>query len=134
MRTKFAIRQFDEHRYPVKAAEFLATNRVGEVFTSDAWGAYIIYRLHPQTRVFIDDRHDFYGEAFLRDYFRILNVTLGWQAVLDRHKVSWVLVSPDSALASTLKETPAWKVAYDDGVAILFSRGDPLMTASRPAR
>ncbi len=134
VRTKFAIRQFDEHRYPVKAAEFLATNRVGEVFTSDAWGAYIIYRLHPQTRVFIDDRHDFYGEAFLRDYFRILNVTLGWQAVLDRHKVNWVLVSPDSALASTLKETPAWKVAYDDGVAILFSRGDPLMGASRPAR
>ena len=36
------------------------------VFTSDLWGGYMIYRLYPRTKVFVDGRSDMYGEAFAK--------------------------------------------------------------------
>src|SRR5262249_2440833 len=118
---------FDEKRFPVKAAEFIARQETPDrLFTPDVWGGYLIYTLYPRLQLFMDDRHDFFGQSFLESYLKVIGVNLGWRSVLDKYRVNWILISPDSALSNTLKEVPDWKILYDDGVAVLFERRVPV--------
>jgi len=119
---------FDSKRLPVGATEFIARQSVHDhVFNPDAWGGYLIFRLYPNFRVYVDDRHDLYGEAFLKEYLKAMDAELGWQQVLDEQKIEWVLIPPKTALSNILKETQDWKVAYDDGTAIIFQRARPTL-------
>lgn len=114
---------FSGKRFPVAAADYLAAHHIrSQVFNPDYWGGYLIYRLGPGYKVFMDDRHDFYGEPFVRDYVKVKDIQPGWQDVLEMQRVNWVLIPPDWALANALKELPQWRVLYDDHRAILFAR------------
>jgi hypothetical protein len=117
---------FDEKTLPVKAAQFVAQRGIRDhLFSSDTWGAYLIYRLYPGTEVYFDDRHDFYGEAFVKEYGKAISGSGSWQEPLDRYQVKWVLMPVDSPLSSLLRESHDWRAEYDDGVAIIFSRASP---------
>ncbi len=118
---------FSGQRFPVAAADFLAAQGIrSQVFNPDYWGGYLIYRLGPGYKVFMDDRHDFYGEPFVRDYLKVKHIEPGWQQVLEKQRVNWVLIPPDWTLANALKELPQWRVLYDDHRAILFARVSPI--------
>jgi len=114
---------FDTKRFPVGAVSYLEQRNVeGPIFTPDFWGGYLIYRLYPQTKVVIDDRHDFYGEQFLKSYLRTMHAESAWKDFLDRHDVRYIVVPKDSALANILLETPDWRSIYSDTVASAFVR------------
>ncbi|MFB3916605.1 MAG: hypothetical protein ACE14M_07745 [Terriglobales bacterium] len=118
---------FDEKQMPVHAAEYMASHDIStHFFAPDEWSGYLIYRLYPNVRVMFDDRHDLYGEKSVREYLKLTHVGYGWRDVLDKNKVNWVLLRPDSPLANTLKAAGDWKTIYDDGTAILFARAMPL--------
>ncbi len=112
---------FGAKRFPVAAVDYLESHHVsGPVFGPDYWGGYFIYRLYPQVKVAIDDRHDFYGEAFLESYLKTVHVELGWNDFINLHEVHAIVVPKDSALASILLETPRWQPIYRDDVAVIF--------------
>jgi hypothetical protein len=114
---------FDEKIFPVKATEFIAQEGIHDhLFNPDDWSGYLIYKLYPETKLYFDDRHDFYGEAFVREYLKAINGNWQWREPLDKYQVQWVLVSTGSPLSSVLKESKDWRVQYDDGLAIIFSR------------
>jgi hypothetical protein len=114
---------FDEKAFPVKAAQFIARQGIRDhLFSTDTWGAYLIYRLYPQTKVYFDDRHDFYGESFIKEYAKAALGTRQWREPLDHYGVKWVLMPTDSPLSSLLRESRDWRADYDDGLAIVFSR------------
>jgi len=92
------------------------------VFTNDEWGDYLIYKLYPKQRVFVDGRSDFYGEEFSLRYLDVLNGRWDWSEILAKHDVDAILLPTDAGLASTLKETQSWKPVYDDTRTILFYR------------
>jgi hypothetical protein len=118
---------FDAKHFPVQASAVIIQRDLHDpIFAPDVWGGYLIYRLYPQTRVFVDDRHDLYGADFLKDYLRAIRLTPDWNKFLDEKRVNWVLVATESALANMLEETSEWNVAYRDGTAMLFSRKRPL--------
>jgi len=114
---------FDEKTFPVKAAQFIAQRGIRDhLFSSDNWGAYLIYSLYPGTKVYFDDRHDFYGEAFVKVCGEAFSGSRQWREPLDRYQVRWVLMPVDSPLSSLLRESQDWRADYDDGLAIIFSR------------
>ena len=114
---------FDPKHFPVQASAVIIQRNLREpIFAPDVWGGYLIYRLYPQTRVFVDDRHDLYGADFLKDYLRAIRLTPDWNKFLNEKRVNWVLVPAESALANMLEETSGWSVAYRDSTAVLFKR------------
>jgi hypothetical protein len=115
--------QYDAKHYPVRAAEMMRGQR--GVMTIDIWGGYLIYRLYPDFKVFIDGRSDFYGAEFDQRYLGVLNGRYDWQKTLDENRVEAVLLPVEASLVSTLKESARWRPVYDDGVAILFRRSAP---------
>jgi hypothetical protein len=115
---------FPAKRFPVQAVDLLVRRESSEpVFCPDYWGGYLIYRLYPQTKVVVDDRHDLYGSQFLKQYLKVTQVEPEWEQVLDGMQVKVVLVPSESGLANVLKESPQWKVVYEDKVGALFQRG-----------
>jgi hypothetical protein len=117
--------QFSSKRFPVAAVNFIAQRGISEpIFSDDYWGGYLIYRLYPHTRVFLDDRHDFYGDAFLTRYLKIIHVAPGWDAELKAMDPKWILLPREATLTSILKELPEWKVVYDEGNATLFQKAE----------
>ncbi len=113
---------FGAKRFPVAAVDYLDSHHVsGPVFGPDYWGGYFIYRLYPQVNVAMDDRHDFYGEEFVKSYLKTVHVEPGWNDFLNQHDVRAIVVPKDSALANILLETPRWQPIYSDDVAVVFT-------------
>jgi hypothetical protein len=118
--------QFSAKRFPVAAVDYLEQQHVtGPIASTDYWGGYLIYRLYPRVRVVVDDRHDFYGEDFLKSYLKMTRVEPGWEDFLQKHPAQCLLVPKNSALANILLETPGWKPIYTDDVAVAFVRTSP---------
>lgn len=121
--------EYDAARYPAKAVELLQKDGPSDtIFTDDAWGGYLIYRLYPTNKVFIDGRSDFYGSSFNEKYMDVMNVRYDWEKNLDQYHVNAILLPVEAPLAATLKESPRWHTIYDDGVAILFRAVDATAT------
>ena len=115
--------QFSAKNFPVQASQVIAERGIrGPIFSLDSWGGYLIYRLYPETRVFVDDRHDFYGEEFLKNYLKAVRVTPDWDSFLNDKQVNWVLVPAGSSLDNMLELTSRWNVVYRDGTAVLLER------------
>ncbi len=114
---------FDSHRMPVGAVNFLERGGVKvPVLSPDYWGGYLIYRLYPPHKVVVDDRHDFYGEEFLRSYLAMVHVEPGWDEFLKQHQIGYLLLPRSAALTAVIGSRPEWKQIYSDDVAIVFRR------------
>jgi hypothetical protein len=114
---------FDPKRMPVGATTFLGT-REGQrpILSPDYWGGYLIYRLYPDARVVVDDRHDLYGAEFLKAYLSMVHVGPGWDEFLKQHDSAYVVLPRHAALANVLAKTAGWRSIYADEVAIVFVR------------
>lgn len=129
--TRWMNAHFDPKNLPVQATDAIVQRGLREpIFAPDAWGGYLIYRLYPQNKVFVDDRHDFYGVDFLRDYLRAIRLTPDWDKFLNEKHVNWALLPAGSSLANMLEETAQWNVVYRDGTAVLLERKQLLATGS----
>lgn len=118
--------EFDENRFPTRAAIFLSQARFGphtHLYSSWQWGGYLIYRDWPLIDVFDDGRTDFYGPAFVEEGLRVWEVAPDWSNILARYGVNAALLPADSALASVLRERRDWKLVYQDPVAVLYEKG-----------
>jgi len=113
--------EYDVTRYPAKAIDVLRHPGSPKIiFADDEWGGYLIYRLYPENKVFIDGRLDFYGSRFSQTCDDVMNVRYGWEKNLDAYHVNTILLRSNASLAGTLKESRRWRPVYDDGVAIVF--------------
>jgi len=113
--------EYDPKKYPAKALEVLRSlPQESRIFTDDEWGDYLIYRLYPERKVFVDGRCDFYGEKFGEKYIHVMSARFGWEEHLQRYGIDAILLPVRAALSGVLKESRRWRVVYDDGVAIVF--------------
>jgi hypothetical protein len=129
--TQWVHAHFDPKHLPVQATDTIVERGIREpIFAPDSWGGYLIYRLYPENRVFVDDRHDFYGVDFLRDYLKAIRLTPDWDKFLNEKHVNWALLPAGSALANMLEETTQWNVVYRDGTAVLLERKQLLAPSS----
>jgi hypothetical protein len=120
------ISEFDPKIFPAGALPVLTQTATHRIWAQDQWGDYLIYRLYPGTKVFIDGRSDFYGDKFGESYLSTLDVQVGWNKPFDRYGIDTIVVAPTLALSSALKVSRDWKVVYDDHVAVVFRRNGPV--------
>jgi len=112
--------KFNPYLFPAPAIPVVAASSARRIFAIDQWGGYLIYRLYPAKKVFIDGRADIFGTELMRAAIGIQNARYDWKRQLDRFAVDMVIVKPDAPLASALKVSSDWTVLFDDGKAIVF--------------
>ncbi|MGD0877171.1 MAG: hypothetical protein ABSA01_03360, partial [Anaerolineales bacterium] len=107
--------------FPKTAVDWLQNNPpTGNLFNSYNWGGYLIWRLFPQVRVYIDGRADVYGDAFIFDYMSIYNAEPGWESKLNDQDIQTILVESNAPLADALRQSPAWHVSFSDKLSTIF--------------
>lgn len=116
-------RAYESKNYPVAAVEFLRAQRLpGPIYNRYGWGGYLIKRLYPDYRVYIDGRADVYGDAFMTETFNTYDGGPGWRAPLERLAVNTVFIAPDAALASLLRSDRDWMKVYEDSQSVIFTK------------
>jgi len=109
--------------FPADAVDYIEREGIkGRLYNSYNWGGYLILRLYPSQKVFIDSRADVYGDAFINEYVEAYFVRPGWRQVLDNYKIEYVLIEEGSPLANLLTASGDWLTLYSDPVAALFAR------------
>jgi hypothetical protein len=115
--------QVEAQRFPAGAAAYLQAHQpVGPLFNLYDWGGYLIWKLYPQTPVFIDGRADLYGESLMRQFSDTYDLKADWQQTLQTWRIRTVIVLPDSALGVALRRAPGWEVGYSDSHAVVLER------------
>ena len=113
--------KFNEKTKPVAAVEFLKKEKItGNMFDNDEFGDYIIYAAWPEYRVFFDGRSDMYGVDILKEYYKVTNIKPGWNEVLKKYDISWIIFNANSSLSLFLMQRDDWKLIYADEVANIF--------------
>lgn len=118
--------EYDRQTYPEGALAAVAQlGPSARVFTNDLWGGYLIYRLYPKVRVFIDGRIDFFGAQHGQAVLDALAGKGTWQETFQRYGVNAALIPTDVPLAAILKQSRRWEPVYGDGtVVVLRLRAD----------
>ena len=114
--------------FPQQAVEFLrsegsSSNR--RLFAYYDWGGYVIWKLYPRERVFVDGRADLYGDDLIDQFKTAVELRRGWQEVLDERGVEAVLIPTSCPLAQALALQPHWAVKHRDPKATVFFRIKP---------
>ncbi len=122
-RAQTSIFHLSSQVFPIAAVDWLDTHPPqGNMFNDFNWGGYLLFRLWPEQRVFIDSQSDFYGEQFIRQYVAILGGEGDWEAELSRYRVNWIIVPTGAGLAEQARLSPNWRVEYEDEVSVVLVR------------
>jgi hypothetical protein len=113
----------EARNFPVAAVSFLAANHPpAPLLNHYNWGGYLIWKLYPQYRVFVDGRADLYGDDFLNRLADIYYIRHNWKEEFAATRVCSVMLPPDAPLISALRELPEWKIIYSDKQAVILTR------------
>ncbi len=110
-------------QYPVGGANYISKlTQPVRMYNDFAWGGYLIYKLYPQQRVFIDGRADMYREGIFDDFMTVQNVAPRWRETLDHYRVNLVILQQGTPLGYALDHEPGWKVGYKDDVSVVYQK------------
>jgi hypothetical protein len=113
--------------FPARACDFLdRQSSSGPLFHDLVWGGYLIWRYDGKLPVFVDGRNEIFFQTSFPDFKRVLWCERDTQEILDRWKIETMLIMRYQMLETWLRRSPAWAVAYEDDVAIVFRRRDRL--------
>jgi len=116
--------------HPVGSVEYLSRNPIeGNVFNADRHGGYILWKLFPSKKVFIDTRLILRSRRFFADYLAIVdNPSLYFPHICGAYNITHAIVPVSLVdrylpLARYLYDDPEWQLAYTDGSEALFVLG-----------
>lgn len=118
--------------FPRKAADFLIVNNIqGNFFNDFNSGAYLLGRVSPGVKVFIDGRTEVYGAEFYKMYRDIWEGDTGlFDEAADRYRLTGaflnsVYVPAPARTIRHLYDNPEWVLVYFDYDAAVFLRDIP---------
>jgi hypothetical protein len=109
---------------PAQAASFLLQHPPpGSMWNAYDYGGYLIYRLWPEQKVFIDGRLEtVYTPEFFLDYIRARRLPAKFDDFVTRYDIGYVVIRPNGELP-WLHANSEWATVYlDDAAAILVRR------------
>jgi len=116
---------------PVGAAAYIHQRGLaGNIFHAQMFGDYLIWRLWPQQRSFIDGRVHLFGLDFVKQY-QLLLYGCRWEDLLSRWNIQYLLLHNRTddeearKLIESARTSGLWKQVYEDDVTVLFEKVTP---------
>ncbi len=118
-----------ENRTPVGAVDFMEANATfGRLFHSQIYGDYLIWRLWPRQKTFIDGRVHLFPLEITDGYIEAIDA-IDWEEWFQRWRIEYVLLSKDKSedgsLIREIREATDWRLIFEDTRSVLFSRVSP---------
>jgi len=114
------------------AVDFVIENKIdGNMFNNFDIGGYLIYRLYPERRIFVDNRPEAYPAEFFEQVYKPMQENPNvWRAMVQRYNIEYVIFgSTDQTpwgqnfmrMIMTLEE---WTAVYVDETSLVLLRSD----------
>jgi hypothetical protein len=97
-------------------------DRFQRPFTTTANAGPLLWAMRPGFRVSIDDRGDFYGDAYVYRFADTLTGAPGWADRLKQDNYDSLLLDPNWQLNELLKSRPEWKEVWRDKNVVVYWR------------
>jgi len=129
----------DQKRLPVKACEFISSNKInGNVYNELEWGGYIYWSLGRETKIFLDGRYIFYdiltNIRYLNHQLLRVLVFKPWADFLNSYDIEYAIVNASStyfrypeeiapfslSLRNIMFKRSEWALVYWDDTAFIF--------------
>ena len=111
---------FEAINAPIKALDYVKEKKLkGQMFNFYNWGGFLIWQA-PEYQTFMDGRIP--GSKIFFEYSQVINLEDGWEKVLDKYKVEWLLVPTFSKWEETVVKTGKWQRIYKDDTAMTLIR------------
>lgn len=111
----------EQQQFPKAAVDYMKQERLPQpIFNEYAWGGYLIWRLYPDYRVYIDGRADVFGDKLVAEFIQVNDAKPRWRELLQQYGTQTVLVKRDSAIASLLGEDSRWQKVFEDKQAVIL--------------
>jgi hypothetical protein len=119
---------------PQGAADFLCRLKIkGNMFNDYGFGGYLIWRLHPDKKVFIDGR---LLEPDVYDEYRMVISTKkdqsqSWEDIIRKYNISYIIMPPLSyhgqiyPVVEKLFDSNEWVLIYCDPLSLIFLSRQP---------
>lgn len=124
-------RWVDGQKFPVAASDFIQTSDLsGNMYNYFDWGGYLIWRLAPEKKVFIDGRtlypHIYHQSDLIdkADGRRIGNMP-AWKAVLEAYNIQYTITPVSLPLVRALFEDKEWVPIFSRNESVIFVRDAP---------
>jgi len=107
---------------PEKASDFLLKQRLeGPLFNTYEIGGYLLWRLYPHYRIFIDPRHGPYTKH-LSDEYRLFETGNNFEQFTAKYPFKTAIVKLEWIyLITNFFKSPDWRLVYFDASAAVFS-------------
>ena len=56
----------------------------------------------------------------MKDYLKVISIKQGWEEVLKKYNINWIIYNAKTSLSMFLMERDDWKLIYADKVANIF--------------
>lgn len=111
---------------PVQAVDFIVDHGLkGPMFNSYGIGGYLIWRLYPEEKVFVDGRVEMYGTDFLKTYMLYWHPEV-WNNYVKRYHFSYAIIDREPDYTTRyLDENPDWKLVFFDDRAMVYVKNTP---------
>lgn len=112
-----------EAQEPAKAVAFIEANRLsGPMLNDYGFGGYLIWAA-PEHPVFVDGRSDIYEwSGVLNEYGQWAALQSDPNILLDKYKVNFCLLSPQSPMVRVLPLLHKWKIVFSDNNSVILVR------------
>jgi len=111
---------------PSGAVAFMQQHDIrGNLLNNYDWGAYLIWHVAPQSRLFIDGRCEtVYPDSVINDYVQLYFNFAQAGRVLRAYPHDLILIPPEAPVFRFLQNSAEWKPIYHDETAVLFARAN----------
>jgi hypothetical protein len=111
--------------HPVNSTQYLSTHALsGNIFNADRYGGYLLWRLYPDKKVYIDTRLSMRDRTFFSDYISLLDNPEKFTFTIKRYDITAVVLPAFIPLYAKLIRylyyNPDWKLVIADGSEALF--------------
>jgi hypothetical protein len=114
----------EARKFPRAAASFLLSQRpAGPMLNHYNWGGYFIWKLYPQSPVYVDGRADLYGDTFINAFAATYYLQGDlWKDSLTKWGINTVILPPDAPLVTALAARSDWRTIYSDQQAVVLTK------------
>lgn len=114
-----------ENLQPIDACKFIKENKIkGRMFNSYDFGAYLIYALYPEHKVFMDGRVDTYGEDFYVNEYQVF-INGGPQEaarLAEKYNINFFVlkIGMENPLMTHILRSHQYEIVYFDAASVIL--------------
>lgn len=119
---------------------FISNKMKGPIFNNFDDGSYLIYRLYPDERVFVDGRPEAYPAEFFHSTYIPMQLSDDiWQATVKQYGINTIIWAHTdntpwgSQFLKRITRDPGWKLVYFDDYGLIMQKNETVSPDKYPA-